>query len=105
MSYTHESASKDDFWTAVEDARATHGTRWTLGEDPPPWGVEVDTCGEPYCLVDRASKTSTAYEPDYSWRKSRAPAPKPAAAAAPRAARAPKVLDARGTVSVASLFK
>ena len=106
MSYTHESASKDDFLAAVEDAQATHGTRWTLGKgQPPPWSIEVDTWGEPCCLVDRASKTSTAYEPDYSWRKPRAPPPKPPAAAAPCAARKPKVLDSRGTASVRNFFK
>ena len=97
MSYTHDRTSKAEFLAAVEDAQATHGTRWTLGKgQPPPWSIEVDTWGEPCCLVDRASKTSTAYEPDYSWRKPRAPPPKPPAAQAARRHRPVRRPQAQG---------
>ena len=74
MSYTHESASKDEFWAAVEGARAVHGTHWTLGDGhPPAWSVEVDKWGTPCILVDRANTASTSYEPNYKnydpWEK------------------------------------
>ena len=41
MSYTHESASKDEFWAAVEGARAVHGTHWTLGDGHLPMVINV----------------------------------------------------------------
>ena len=56
MSFTHERASKDDFWAAVKGAQDTHGKRSAWGkldahgkpwgkDHTRPWSIELDTWG------------------------------------------------------------
>ena len=91
--YGRHHATEKEFYEALRE----HGGQYHL---------EVDRFGAPVTLVDQERGEVLEYAPDYSWMDRPRPEPAQAKPAGKRRAeRKPKILNAAGTPSIATIFK